>query len=237
MASATELPVERSGPLPAGGDAAAANFRWVPIRSLGQRHRPGMRAHLLALDPRDRYLRFGFAASDAQIEDYVARIDFAHSEVFGVFNRRLELIALAHLAYEAPSTGLRDTGRAAEFGVSVLPKVRGRGFGARLFEHAALHARNHGVNMLVIHALSENAAMLRIARKAGAVVEREGAEAQAMLRLPPEDVKSRVDAMVEGPAAEIDYQIKRQARRLDHIRELFSEVKVNMGRAGPAAVE
>ena len=64
--------------------------------------------------------------------------------MFGIFNRRLELIALAHLAHREADAG---AGRAAisEFGVSVLPKARRRGFGRRLFEHAMLHARNRGV--------------------------------------------------------------------------------------------
>ena len=43
--------------------------------------------------PDDRYLRFGYPASDEQIDRYVETIDFAHDEVFGVFNRRLELVA------------------------------------------------------------------------------------------------------------------------------------------------
>ena len=55
--------------------------------------------------------------------------------------------------------------RASEFGVSVLPKARRRGFGRRLFEHAMLHARNRGVETMFIHALSENTAMLKIARE------------------------------------------------------------------------
>ncbi len=42
--------------------------------------------------------------------------------------------------------------------------------GARLFERAVVVARNEGVGMLFIHALSENAAMLKIARNAGATV-------------------------------------------------------------------
>ena len=48
----------------------------------------------------DRYLRFGYAAADDQIRRYVERIAFERDEIFGVFNRRLDLIALAHLAYE-----------------------------------------------------------------------------------------------------------------------------------------
>src|SRR6059058_231159 len=49
---------------PAGARASRA---WVPIRSLGPRHRERITAHLVALDERSRYLRFGYAANDAQI--------------------------------------------------------------------------------------------------------------------------------------------------------------------------
>ena len=201
--------------------------RWVPIRSLVARHRARILAHLLALNESDRYLRFGYPASNAQIEQYVSRIDFERDEVFGIFNRRLQLIAMAHLAYLG---GVAET--AAEFGVSVLPKVRGRGFGARLFDHAVLHARNRGVDTLVIHALSENRAMLRIARNAGASVQREGSESQAVLKLPPEDMASRVGQLVEDRAAELDYQLKVQARRMDALLRAVAEVKRQVGLTG-----
>ena len=36
-----------------------------------------------------------------------------------------------------------------------------------MFERAVIHARNEGVDLLFIHALSENTAMLKIARRAG----------------------------------------------------------------------
>ena len=39
----------------------------VPIHSLGENHRQRINAHLLALDGQDRYLRFGYAATDEQI--------------------------------------------------------------------------------------------------------------------------------------------------------------------------
>src|SRR5512134_412228 len=64
---------------------------WVPVRSLAERHRPRILAHLLSLSENDRYLRFGYAASDAQIARYTDLIDFAQDEVFGIFNRRLTL--------------------------------------------------------------------------------------------------------------------------------------------------
>jgi ribosomal protein S18 acetylase RimI-like enzyme len=186
--------------------------RWIPIRSLSAQHRPRIEAHLLALPEPDRYMRFGYAASDAQIAHYVDQINFDHDEVFGVFNRRLELVALAHLA------GLAAPGE-AEFGVSVLPRGRGRGYGARLFDHAVLHARNRGIDTLVIHTLNENSAMLRIARNAGASVEREGAEAIAVLRLPPDSLRSHLDAFIESSVAEVDYQLKLRGRQPDTAAE------------------
>ena len=197
-------------------------FSWVPIRSLAPRHRPRILAHLQQLDERDRYLRFGYAATDEQMANYVASIDFSRDEVFGIFDRRLRLIGLAHLAYMWPTRPDADN-TLAEFGVSVLRRARGRGFGERLFDHAVLHARNRGVDRLLIHALTENAAMLQLARKAGAELHRDGSESQALLRLPPDTIASQVGALVEGGAAELDYGLKRQAQRLDRLLHALAD--------------
>ena len=198
------------------GPSEAAPVRagraWVPIRSLGPRHRERIAAHLIALDERSRYLRFGYAASDAQIRRYVDTLDFEHDEVFGIFNRRLELIALAHLAHRN-GDALRGRAAASEFGVSVLPKARRRGFGRRLFEHAMLHARNRHVETMFIHALSENTAMLKLARNAGATIEREGSESEAWLKLPPDSIVSHLDEVLGDRAAEFDYRLKEHSHR------------------------
>lgn len=180
----------------------------VPIRSLGEHHRGRILAHLLALEPGDRYFRFGLAVSDAQIHAYVQALDFDRDEVFGIYNRRLELIAVAHLAYAAD---LR-LNACAEFGVSVLAQARGRGFGTRLFERAMVHARNRGVRLLFIHALSENTAMLKIARQAGAQVRHDGADAEALLALPAATLDSHLSEWVTEQTAQADYQLKLQAR-------------------------
>ena len=189
------------------GDAKAPLM--VPIRSLGPRYRERIAAHLLALEPADRYLRFGYAASDDQIRRYAEQLNFERDDIFGIYNRRLELIAMAHLAY----TTLPGHQNCAEFGVSVLKSARGRGYGARLFERAVMHARNEGVSMVFIHALSENTAMLKIARNAGAVVQRDGTESEAFLQLPPANLDTRMTEMVEQQYAEVDYQLKRQAKQ------------------------
>ena len=78
-------------------DGQRAGSRWIPIRSLAVRHKPRILKHLQALAPQDRYLRFGYPATDEQIERYVSGLNFVRDEIFGVFNRRLELVAMAHL--------------------------------------------------------------------------------------------------------------------------------------------
>ena len=85
--------------------------RWIPVRSLGPRHRPRIERHLLGLDTQDRYWRFGYNAGDERIRLYVRDLDFERDELFGVFNRRLEIVALAHLAYGAAPLGDAAPGR------------------------------------------------------------------------------------------------------------------------------
>jgi len=193
---------------------------WVPIRSLAARHRDRIARHLLNLPEHDRHLRFGYAASDEQVVRYVEQINFERDEVLGIFNRRLRLLALAHLAYMPDEDG--HPTQCAEFGVSVASHARGRGYGGRLFDLAALHARNRGVQTLLIHALSENTAMLRIARQAGAEVLREGSESQALLKLPSDTLQSRMEQIVETGAAEWDYHFKQQAHRMQRLMAALS---------------
>ncbi|HSI49906.1 MAG TPA: GNAT family N-acetyltransferase [Ideonella sp.] len=210
-------PVQAQTPQP------PAQYRWIPIRSLVSRHRGRVLSHLLALSAEDRYLRFGYMASDEQIKRYVERLDFHRDEIFGIFNRRLQLIAMAHLAYLSDGMlGTSGQQNVAEFGVSVTSAARGRGYGARLFDHAVLHARNRGVTQLIIHALSENTAMLRIARNAGASVVRDGGEAEARLQLPGDSLASRMEALVESQAAELDYRFKSNAQHMDRLVNFFS---------------
>lgn len=196
----------------------------VPIRSLGPSHTERIGQHLLSLAPADRYLRFGYAANDAQIKRYVAGLNFERDEIFGIYNRRLELIAMAHLAFAVEA----DFTSCAEFGVSVLSHARGRGYGARLFDRAVMHARNEGVRMMFIHALSDNTNMLNIARAAGAKVERDGSESEAYLRLLPADLDSRMTEMVEKGVAQTDYKLKVQAHHFWSFLRMMQDIRSGM---------
>ncbi len=192
----------------------------VPIRAIGPGERERIACHLLELEPHDRYLRFGYSASDEQVRRYVDGLDFERDELFGIYNRRLDLIAMAHVAF-APSGQADDC---AEFGVSVSGHARGRGYGARLFERAMVTARNEGVGMLFIHALSENAAMLKIARNAGATVVRSGTESEAHLKLPAATFDSRMSEIALDHFAEVDFRLKTRAKQF---RAFLGDVQVS----------
>jgi GNAT superfamily N-acetyltransferase len=220
-APACTLPHNREEPLQNPSRHTATAPVLVPIRSIGPRHGERIAAHLLKLDAHDRYLRFGYAANDEQIQRYVDGLDFERDEIFGIHNRKLELIAMAHLAFSSDA----EHKSCAEFGVSVLAQARGRGFGSRLFERAEIHARNEGVDMMFIHALSENTAMLKIARKAGARIERDGSESEAHLKLRPANLDSRMTEMVEEQIALTDYRLKAQAKNFWDFLALLQGVR------------
>lgn len=202
----------------------------VPIRSLGENHRGRIADHLLSLEPPDRYFRFGFIAKDEQVRRYVENLNFEHDEIFGIYNRRLTLIAMAHLAFSIDM----PVHPIAEFGVSVLTKVRGRGYGARLFDRAVMHARNRGVQTLFVHALSENTAMLRIASNAGAAIERDGAESKAHLSLPPRTFNTQLAEIVEEHMAQTNYQFKLSAKQFQDTVSRLQDVWRGIGCASSA---
>jgi GNAT superfamily N-acetyltransferase len=182
----------------------------VRVRELSNRHRPAMIAHLLGLSGEDRYLRFGYAASDEHIIAHVETMNFNHSTLFGVFNRSLKLVAMAQLAYTLD----RHCNRCAEFGVSVCKDYRGRAYGQALFERAAKHARNEGIDRFLVHALTQNRPMLHIARKAGADMVMDGDESQAMLILPKADLESQVTEVWSDSVAKARHRFRELWHRL-----------------------
>jgi GNAT superfamily N-acetyltransferase len=190
-------------PLPAGAR------QQVLVRVLTSADRDCLLTHFLSLHVDDRLLRFGQAAPDLVIENYVRGIDFANDTVFGVFDNQLQLVGVGHLAYLPADS----KGRTAEFGVSVLESARGQGVGSKLFERAAIRSRNTQVTTLYIHCLSRNATMMHIARKSGMRIEYAYGEADAWLSLEPADHNSIVTEMMQEHAAVFDYAMKRLTRQ------------------------
>ena len=181
------------------------------IVRVGAAHRHKLTAHLLRLGKEDRYLRFGFHASDTVIADYVSQIDLDFDDVFAVLDHELQIKATAHVAYsKAPNINH------AEFGVSVDTQARGQGLGNALMQRAIMHARTREVDRFFIQALGENQPMLNLARKGGMALANEGGEVTGFLRLPPSDAATRLeDERVELAAAR---ELARRKRALFHER-------------------
>jgi GNAT superfamily N-acetyltransferase len=180
----------------------------ILIRELTRAERPALLAHFLALDGNDRRLRFGAPMSDWALRQYLERIDFEHDAVFGVAGEELKLLGVAHVA---------RGGAHAELGISVLDGERGRGIGGALLARSHLRARNWGVRALFMHCLTENAAMMHLARRQGMEIGAHAGEADAWLQLPPADAASHFGEVFAQRVALFDYALKSQvaaARRL-----------------------
>jgi GNAT superfamily N-acetyltransferase len=171
----------------------------ILIRELSRLERPALEKHFLALGAQDRRLRFGATLNDFALRAYVRRIDFEQDAAFGVFDDALHLLGAAHVA---------RTDGYAELGVSVLDGHRGRGAGGALLARAHTRARNWGVRALFMHCLTENSAMMHLARKQGMAIVAEAGEADAWLRLAPADAGTHFGEVFEQRVALFDYALK-----------------------------
>ena len=154
----------------------------VAVQRLNEGARVAVVAHLLALSPQDRSMRFGASLASDFIAAYVDRIDFDRDAVFGIRDGRLDLVGVAHVAFDDDL---------AELALSVLPGHRGRGVGSALFERAVAHARNRSTPKLFMHFLAGNAPIMRIAQKFGMDIFACAGSADAYLRLIPGFLPSR----------------------------------------------
>ena len=182
----------------------------IPVRELHAGHLEEILQHLLQLNDEDRRLRFGSQTPDEVIERYVRGLDFNKDAVFGIFDLDLKLIGMAHLAY-LPE--IKGHARAAEFGVSVLSEGRSQGLGTALLQRSAVHSRNTRVETLFVHCLSNNKAMMHLAKKTGMSVEYAYGDADAYLKLPPASPATIVQEAANKQWADFDYAWKANLKR------------------------
>ena len=138
--------------------------------------RSRLREHFLQLDPTDRHLRFGASLNDDAVIHYVDTIDFERDEIYAIADDAQIVLGAVHIAI---------AGQEAELGLSVLASIRGGGIGNALFERAVMRLRNRGVREVLVRCLSENAAIMHLARKHGMNIQFDGSDREARLELPP----------------------------------------------------
>lgn len=190
----------------------------VFVKELSPRSRRHLLRHFLALEEKDRLLRFGSKLSDEMVTRYVENLDFARDTIFGVYDRRLRLLGAGHLAF-APRETSRVSGATikpvvAEFGVSVSSAARGMGVGTKLFQRANMHCRNADVDTLYMHCLSSNKVMMHIAKKAGMEIHRDYGEADAYLKILPANSGTVFREAMQEQAAMLDYIVKANFKAL-----------------------
>jgi GNAT superfamily N-acetyltransferase len=170
---------------------------------LGRADRPALLAHFLALSGEDRRLRFGAAAPDAALAAYVERIDFRRDGVFAVHDEALRIVAAVHVALGSGP---------AELGLSVLPGWRSKGHGDALLKRAVTWLRNRRVLAVYVHCLTENAAMMHLARRNGMRIVYSGNESDGRLELEGPTPQSLLSEFVADHCAAFVRNSRRQAR-------------------------
>ena len=161
---------------------------------LREADRPALLEHFLALRTGDRRLRFGTPLRDESINAYVERIDFVRDGIFAVHDGAMRLLGVIHVAL---------SGDRAELGLSVLPEARNQGLGTALFERAIMYLRNRGAGEAFVHCLSENGAMMHIARKLDMRVVPCGGETDAHVLIAPATPQSHFNEWMQDRNSEI----------------------------------
>jgi RimJ/RimL family protein N-acetyltransferase len=114
----------------------------------------------------DRYLRFGYPASDNNVMDYIEKSlkNFSDTDMWFVVEKDNYFIGTVHVSLNKSSNSY------AELGFTVSPNHRNQGIGQYLFDRAATWAVMKGYNNLYTQCLSENKVMQHIAKKNGMTV-------------------------------------------------------------------
>jgi GNAT superfamily N-acetyltransferase len=179
---------------------------------LGERDRASLAVHFLALDAEDRRLRFGLNLADASVREYVAHVDFGRDRLYGAHDDNLELVAVVHVA-------AGDGG--SELGLSVLPGWRGQGLGNVLFRRAVNFLRNRGAQVVFVHCLAENAAMLHLASKNGMRTVFDHGEGDARLELEPATANSYAAEWAEDQYGRAVRALRENLRATQRMFALF----------------
>ena len=178
-----------------------------------------MLAHFGDLSNEDLRLRFGAPMNRFALEKYLSGIDFSNDRVFGIFDRELKLASLAHLAVDR-------NGDFAELGLSVAQDSRRRGHGEALLRRAATHASSLGLHMIYMHCLSENRALMGLARKSGFEIVVASGEADATKRLEETRPESIAMELVNDRIALVDSACMHQAKMFRNMVQLAGPARL-----------
>jgi len=161
------------------------------------------RKHLQALDTHSRYMRFGYAASDAMIDIICDRFEQNKHKhkIFVIEDETLNVIAVGHIALD----------KDVELAFSVLKDYQGQGLGSALMERCVGWCQNRSIKDGCMVCLGTNTAIKKLAKKHGILVEEHG-EVLADIKIPEPSTASVLGEIASDNIAGFDHLGKLQRR-------------------------
>lgn len=153
----------------------------------------------------DRYLRFGYRASNDNVTDYVERSlkEFGDTNMWFVIEKDNKFVGTVHVSMNEKGV--------AEMGFTVSPDHRGQGFGQELFIRGSTWAMMKGATTLYTTCLSENKVMQHIAKKNGmTVVTVDATEKEATIQATKGSIRAFYDDRMFDNLAFVDMAITKQ---------------------------
>jgi hypothetical protein len=123
-----------------------------------QLHFRKLASHFIGLPSSDRFLRFGWVATDVDIVAYVESLFVSAASVFAVVEPDGDISGVLHLEF---------TGAGANVGLSVSSWARNQGIGTLLLQRAGLLACAQGLKTLFVRNLNFNSALRQLALRLG----------------------------------------------------------------------
>lgn len=141
---------------------SSTEFKILP---LGSSYREDIKAHYLRLPKKDQYNRFMFSMDDKSLSEWVDKIDFARTRIFGIYvtskDEKPILAAVSLLTFDTNKT------KHAEIALSVDALYRRSKYGWALMDRVIDEARAHGASCLKMNCLENNVSMINFAQKKG----------------------------------------------------------------------
>ena len=162
------------------------------------------RKHLLALDEKSRYTRFGFHISNEIIEQLCDTFESNSKEhkIFVIENEDLQVVAAGHISLASGET---------ELAFSVLKSHRKQGMGSSLMARCIEWCQNRSIKGGCMVCLSTNTAIKKLASKHGILIN-DGGETLADIKIPEPTATSVMHEVVESNLARLDHVGKLQRK-------------------------
>jgi len=160
---------------------------------------------LVDIQGHDRYLRFGYTATNDNIMSYLENAfkDFGDKNMWFIAETGDRVVGSVHVTISENDV--------AEMGFTVSPEHRGEGLGQELFQRAATWAMMRGAKTLYTQCLSENQVMQHIAKKNGMTVVTIGyGEKEATINATKGTIQSYFDDKFFDNLAFVDRAIEKQ---------------------------